>query len=143
MNRRLKTGFIAGSLGAIILVVVMYLMKAAGMGEPGFVGMYKAMFGANPPADQFIAAGIFIISGGIWGIVFAYFIKRPTILKGILFGLLPTLWLWIVVNAVIGKPLFNNFDPKGLILPMIFNMLIWGSFVGWYMKRKSSWFSNF
>ncbi len=136
MNRRLSQGFIAGALGAVILVIVMYIMKVAGMGEPGFVGMYRAQFGSNPPADQFIAAILFIIAGGIWGLIFALLVKHPTVLKGFLFGLLPSLWLWVVVNGYLGKPLFNGFAVKGLVLPVIFNMVIWGSFIGWYLARR-------
>jgi hypothetical protein len=136
MKHSLTAGFIGGCLGAIILAAIMYIMKAAGMGDPGFVGMYRATIGSNPPADEIIAAILFIISGGIWGLIFSWLVKRPTVLKGILFGFLPTLWLWVVVNAVIGKPLFNGFDLKGIIAPLIFNMLIWGSILGWYTSRK-------
>jgi hypothetical protein len=136
MKHPLATGFIGGCLGAIILVAVMYIMKAAGSGDPGFVSMYRSTIGSNPPSDEIIAAILFIISGGIWGLIFSLFVKRPTISKGILFGLLPTLWLWVVVNAFLGKPLFNGFNLKGIILPLIFNMLIWGSVLGWYTSRK-------
>ena len=136
MNNRLSTGFIGGCIGAIILVVIMYILQALGMGEPGFIGMYRGMFGENPPADQFIAAILFIISGGIWGLLFGLLVKDPTVLKGMLFGILPSLWLWIVVNAVLGKPMFNGFTTKGLLMPFIFNVVIWGTFIGWYMSAR-------
>ncbi|MEO5908716.1 MAG: hypothetical protein ABIR50_09070 [Ginsengibacter sp.] len=136
MKHSLATGFIGGCLGAIVLVIIMYIMKAAGMGDPGFVGTYRATIGSNPPADQIIAALLFIISGGIWGLIFTWLIKKPTVLKAILFGFLPTLWLWVAVNAFMGKPLFNGFELKGIIVPLIFNMLIWGSILGWYVSGK-------
>jgi hypothetical protein len=63
-------------------------------------------------------------------------VKSPTVFKGILFGILPNLWLWIVVNSVLGKPLFNGFSLMGILGPVIFNMLIWGSILGWYSYRK-------
>jgi len=137
MNNRFVQGFIAGALGAVILVIIMYVMKVANMGNPGFVNLYRSTFGSNPPTDQIIAAILFIISGGIWGVVFALLVKKPTVLKGFLFGLLPSLWLWIVVNSVVGKPLFNGFTVKGILMPLIFNMVIWGCFIGWYMSRKA------
>lgn len=137
MNSRLMQGFVAGAVGAIILAVVMYIMKAIGMGDPAFVGMYQAAFGANPPMDQVIGAIIFIISGGVWGIIYALLVKNATVLNGFLFGILPTLWLWTAVNAYLDKPLFNGFAAKGLLMPIIFNMVIWGTYVGWYMSRKS------
>lgn len=136
MKHRLLTGFIAGCLGAIILGIIMYILMAAGMGEPAFVKMYHGTFGVHSAADQVIAAILFIISGGIWGLIFTWLIKKPTVLNGMLFGFLPTLWLLIVVNAVIGQPLFNGFHAKGIIMPIIFNVVIWGSFVGWYVSRR-------
>lgn len=138
MNNRLAQGFIAGAIGAIILAVIMYIMKAAGMGEPGFVQMYQGAFGGpNPPTDQILGAILFIISGGIWGAIYALLVKHATVLNGFLFGILPTLWLWVAVNAFLKKPLFNGFDVKGLVLPLIFNMVIWGSFIGWYMSKRN------
>lgn len=137
MNNRILQGFIAGCLGAVILVVIMYILQAMGMGDPAFTGMYKAQFGPNPPGGAFLAAILFIISGGIWGLIYALIIKNSTVLKGFLFGILPTLWLLIVINAVIGKPLFNDFKLMGIIMPVIFNMVVWGCFIGWYVDRNS------
>lgn len=37
MNPRFKDGCTAGILGAAILVAIMYVMTAMGMGNPGFV----------------------------------------------------------------------------------------------------------
>lgn len=138
MRSRILTGFIAGFLGAVILVIIMFTLKATGFEDPGFVGMYRSTFGAHPPLDQVIAALLFSISGGIWGLIFAILVRYPTIFKGILFGLLPTLWLWVVLNAYFGKPMFNGFTAKGLLMPVVFNMLIWGSFVGWYTYKRRS-----
>lgn len=137
MKSWLGQGFVAGALGAVILVVIMYLLQSLGQGTPGFIGMYEGAFGPNPPGGQVMAAILFILSGGIWGLIYAALVKHPTVLNGFLFGILPTLWLWIAVNAFIGKPLFNDFAPKGLILPLIFNMVVWGCFVGWYMSRRT------
>lgn len=137
MKSSLTTGFIGGCLGAIILAGIMYIGKATDLaGDPGFVTMYRSTIGTHSSADEFLAALLFIISGGIWGAVFSALVKNPTVLKGILFGFLPTLWLWVAVNAVMGAPLFNGFGLKGIILPLIFNMLVWGSILGWYTSRK-------
>ncbi len=100
--------------------------------------MYRSTFAANQPIDHFIAAILFIISGGIWGVVFGLLVKYATIIKGMLFGILPTLWLWVAVNGFLGNPLFNGFEAKGLILPILFNVVIWGSFIGWYMAKKNN-----
>ena len=135
MKHALKVGFVGGSIGAVVLALITYAMQAAGKGEPPFVSTYRATVGIHP-ADQLVAVILFIISGGIWGLIFTWMVKRPTILKGMLFGLLPNLWLWIVVNAAVGKPLFNDFSLIGILGPVIFNMLIWGGILGWYAAKK-------
>jgi hypothetical protein len=135
MKHSFKVGFIGGCLGAIVLAIIFYIMQAMGKGIPGFVSTYRATIGIHP-ADQVVALILFIMSGGIWGLIFAWMVKRPSILKGILFGILPNLWLWIVVNGALGKPLFNGFSLMGILGPVIFNMLIWGSILGWYVSKK-------
>ena len=135
MKHPLKIGFIGGCLAAIVLAIISYIMQVAGKSIPPFVSTYRATIGTHP-ADQVVALILFIISGGIWGLIFTWMVKRPTILKGILFGLFPNLWLWIVVNGALGKPLFNDFSLMGIVGPVIFNMLLWGSILGWYASRK-------
>lgn len=139
MGRSIPAGFIAGALGAFILVIIFYILKWTGMGgEPGFVSLYRSAFVATPkpPGDEIIAAFLFLISGGFWGIVYVLLVKQSTVIKGFLFGLLPTLWMLIVVPLVMDAPLFNGFTAKGILMPLIFNMVIWGSFIGWYLSRK-------
>lgn len=136
MKRALRTGFIGGCIGAVVLAVITYLLEATGKGgTPPFVSMYADTIGTHP-AYQIVALILFIISGGIWGLIFTWIVRRPTILKGILFGLLPNLWIWLAIDSYFGKPLFNGFTPMGIIGPVIFNMLIWGSILGWYTSRK-------
>lgn len=132
MSNRLSVGFTGGVLGALALVLVMYAMDFAGFDRPAFVEMYQAVFGANPPMDHIISAILFLISGGIWGMIFAALVKYPTTLKGFLFGILPTLFLWVVINPLIGEPMFNDFTFVGIIMPILFNMVIWGTFIGVY-----------
>ena len=135
MKYRLKIGFIGGSIGAIVLAIITYVMQATGQSIPPFVSTYRATIGTHA-GDQLIAVILFIISGGIWGLIFTWLVKKTTILKGILFGILPNLWLWTVVNMAVGKPLFNGFSLPGILIPVIFNMLIWGSILGWYASSK-------
>jgi hypothetical protein len=137
MNNYFTKGFIGGCLGAIVLAVIMYVLKAAGQGDPAFVNIYHEMFVASPtpPGDHIISVILFVLSGGVWGVIYALFIKQPSFFNGFLFGFLPTLWMWIAVNAVIGKPLFNSFEVKGILMPLIFNMLIWGCFIGWFLHK--------
>lgn len=135
MKHALKIGFIGGCIGAVVLAVLAYLMQAGGKGVPPFVAMYSVTIGAHP-GYQIVALLLFIISGGIWGLIFTWMVKRPTILKGILFGLAPNLWIWLAIDGFLGKPLFNGFKLMGIVGPIVANMLIWGSILGWYTSRK-------
>jgi hypothetical protein len=115
----------------------MYVMYWTGLGgPPAFVGTYEAVFGANDALAQVIAAILFAISGGIWGAIFGVLVSDPTPLKGALFGILPTLWVWLVMPLFTGSPLFNGFTTKGLLMPLLFNVVIWGTFVGWYCDQR-------
>ncbi|HEY5372005.1 MAG TPA: hypothetical protein VIJ75_23740 [Hanamia sp.] len=135
MKHALKTGFIGGSIGAVVLAVIAYIMQLTNNTVPPFVAMYSATIGAHP-GYQVVAFILFIISGGIWGLIFTWIVKRPTVLKGILFGLLPNLWIWLVIDSYFGRPLFNGFTLMGIVGPIVSNMLIWGGILGWYASRK-------
>ena len=139
MNTRksVRIYFFAAFYGALILIGIMYLLKITGLaGSPGFVTIYHAIFGEYVPVvDHLIAAFLFAISGGIWGIVFRL-VPNPSPLKGMVFGLAPSLWLWVVVVPSIGGAFFNGFALKGIFMPLLFNCIIWGSFVGWYVRKQ-------
>lgn len=136
MQPRLRQGFVAGFLGAIILIVIMAIMQLAMGSPPGFVNIYNATIGGGGPTTSWIIGAIlFAISGGIWGFIYAALVSRSTVGKGMAFGILPTLWLWLVVAPVIGQPVFFGFAPRQLIMPFIFNVVIWGAFIGWYCSR--------
>jgi len=136
-NSRFGAGFVAGTVGGGILVVLMYILSWTGLaGDPGFVGTYHTVFGTVAPIDHLFAALLFMISGGIWGGIFTSLVRRPTPLYGAVFALAPTLWTWLVVAPMNGKPLFNGFAAKGILFPLLFNVVVWGTFVGWYCGRR-------
>lgn len=137
MNNITK-GFIAGAIGAVILAAIMFVMFLANLGDaPAFVAMYRKMAGENVPLDYILGTLGFIGAGGIWGAIYALVVKKPTVINGMLFGFLPTLFLWLVISPLMSGEVFNGFAAKGLIMPVIFNVLIWGSFVGWYLSRRT------
>lgn len=136
MEKRINQGFIAGLLGAVILTVLAYLLQAVGgIGTPGFTATYRAIYGDHGFIDHLAAVVLFVLSGAAWGAVFGWLVTGPTVLKGALFGFIPSLWLWLVVAPATGQPLFNGFSLQGLLLPILFNVVVWGSFVGWYSQR--------
>ncbi len=134
---KLLAGFLAGVLGAIILMVLLYLMQATGLsGPPGFVSICRAIVGARPPFDHILGAIGFALAGGMWGSIFAALFPNPTIVKGMAYGVVPTLFLWLVISPAMGQGFFNGFTAKGICMPLIFNVLIWGGFIGWYCGRS-------
>ena len=137
MNNVTK-GFIAGAIGALILSAIMFMMFFANLGDaPGFVAIHRKMFGESVPLDYILGTIGFTIAGGIWGAIYSLIVKNPSVISGMLYGFVPTLFLWLIISPLMSGAFFNGFAAKGLIMPMIFNVVIWGSFVGWYLSRKS------
>jgi ammonia channel protein AmtB len=137
MNKITK-GFVAGVIGALILAAIMFLMFSVNLGgAPGFVGIHRKMFGESVPIDYILGTFGFAVAGGIWGAIYAAVIKNPKVVSGMLYGFVPTLFLWLVISPLMSGALFNGFAAKGLIMPVIFNVVIWGGFVGCFLSRKS------
>ena len=135
---RTRTGFVAGTLGALVLVALFYLQWAAGLGgPPGFVGNFRALVGELGAFDHVLGAALFALSGGVWGAVYGWLVVRSAVWKGMAFAVLPTLWFWVAVAPATGKPLFLGGDPKGLGLSLFFNVVVWGAFLGWTCARPS------
>ena len=134
MQSRLWSGFIGGALGSVFITAIMLVMFAIGGVTPMFMSTFNATFGPSSSVVAGLAGGaLFVLSGALWGVPFAALVRAPTIWKGIAFGLVPALWLWLVVApAMLGKPAFFGFALPKLILPFVFNCLVWGTTVGWY-----------
>ncbi len=132
------TGAAAGAIGAAVLAAILYTAFWTGiMPAPNFVAAERAWLGARSPAlDHLLGAAGFLLAGALWGALFGLIVSRPTVLKGMAFGLLPTLFLWLVMAPALGQPAFNGFRAEGILLPILFNVLIWGTILGYLC---SSW----
>ena len=83
MNTRIKTGFVAGALGALVLVALFYAQWAAGLGGvPGFVGNYQATFGTRGASDHVLGVLLFAASGGVWGAIYGALVSPLGRLEG-------------------------------------------------------------
>lgn len=134
MYSRLQSGFVGGALGSVFIAAIMLAMFVVAGTPPMFMATFNATLGPASPIVAGLAGGaLFVLSGALWGVPFAALVRTPTIGKGIAFGLVPALWLWVVVAPVmLGKPVFFGFALPKLILPFVFNCLVWGTTVGWY-----------
>ena len=86
--------------------------------------------GVHGVLDHCVAIAASLIAGVLWGVLFGLLFKRPTAAKGMLFGLLPTLLFWFVVAPLTGQAPFAPGHRAGLLLPLLFNSIIWGGILG-------------
>lgn len=138
MQERLRIGFIAGALDSLAITVIMLLMQLAMGATPMFVGPYQSVFGPSSlVVAEFVGGVLFVLSGVVWGALFTALVKQPTLAKGMLFGFIPALWLWLVVAPfMLGQPAFFGFQGPKLVMPFIFNVIVWGSVTGWYSAEQ-------
>lgn len=144
MQSRLQSGFVGGALGSVFITAIMLVMLAIGGVTPMFIATFNATFGPSSSVLAGLGGGaLFVLSGALWGVPFAALVRAPTIWKGIAFGLVPALWLWLFVAPVmLGKPVFFGFAPPKLIMPFVFNCLVWGTTVGWYTPEPKEMVAN-
>jgi hypothetical protein len=138
---RVATGALAGLIGAAAVVVVAYGLHAAGaVAAPSSLSTaVKVMNRPGGGGALGYVAGIFgaLMAGAIWGLLFGLLVRRPTILKGMVFGILPALFQWLVLSPLLGQGLFFSRSGlgSGIGLPLLFNVLIFGSLIGYYCGR--------
>jgi hypothetical protein len=133
---RALTGGIAGALGSVFLAALMYVLFWGNLVTPTFLAAERAWFGQHGLWDHVLGVIGYVVAGGVWGAIFGLLVPRPTMLKGMLFGVLPTLFLWLVVAPLMHQPLFLGGRAPALLLPLLFNVLIWGSYVGRFCERR-------
>lgn len=137
MQSKYRTAFVGGLIGAVAVFAALALLVLIGLiPKAPFVGAYNSTFGASGwIAGTVIGGALFILIGALWAVPFPALFSDPTVGKGILWGIVPTLWNWTFVPAVLtGGALFGGGTAPGLIIPIILNCLIWGSIVGWYCR---------
>ena len=139
MKATFKDAFIGGLIGSLAVTGALALLVVIGMiPKAPFVGAYQSTIGGDWVAATVLGGLLFILFGALWALPFAL-VANPTVLKGIVYGILPTLWAWTFVPGVLtGGALFGGFTALGLLIPIVMNCLIWGSIVGWYCKQHAT-----
>lgn len=140
MSSRLQTSFIGGLLGALITMGLMAIRKALTGTEPIFITAYKNLIAPNATITAaLIGGGLFALSGGLWGLLYGLTITRDRPIKGLLFGTAPAFWLLLVVAPLmLNQPIFFGFAAPEVLPPILFNCLVWGLFVGWYVHHNTA-----
>lgn len=119
---------VAGALG--LLVLLGQIPKAP------FVAAWQGMVGGGWVAAAVLGGAAFIAIGTLWGLLMT-FVPNPTIVKGLLVGIVPTIWALVVWPAIQGNPILADGAPKGILIPVVMNVVIWGSILGWYADRHT------
>src|SRR5688572_5029899 len=134
---RAMAGFLAGAAAAAVLAVVAYLLALAGLGgtTPTFVGASRVWLGQQGAVGHVLGVAGFVLVGGVWGALFGLLVARPTFLKGMLFGILPTLFHWLVLAPLAGAGPFSGGTAGGIILPLVTNVVLWGGLLGYLCER--------
>ncbi len=140
MASRLRAGFLGGTLGALVPAGVMTVRTLLGGPLPLFIKTYRHVFGrASLPEAAVIGGLLFVLSGGAWGALFGEFVSDPSPARGLVYGIAPAFWVFVVVAPVmLDQPIFFGFAAPEIIPPLLFNCLLWGVFVGWFMQRAES-----
>ena len=132
--RDAATGALIGSLavvGAFGLLVPFGIVKVA-----PWVQMWQTFVGGEGWVVPAILGGILFVGIGVlWGLPFK-FVNEPSAFKGMVYGVLPTVWAWSAVPLMLGTAPFGGLDPLAVAIPVIMNCLIWGSILGWWCERK-------
>jgi hypothetical protein len=134
---RAATGFLAGAAAAAVLAAVAYVLALAGGpgSAPSFVAASRVWLGTHGGLDHALGTLGFLVAGGLWGALFALVITRPNVGTGMLFGIVPTVFLWLVVAPLAGAGLFMGGTLGGILLPLLANTLIWGGVLGYLCDR--------
>ena len=133
---RTATGAVVGAGAAGAVTVLAYALAWAGaMLPPPSLALAKSSVGPGGFGPYAIGALAAVLAGAAWGAVFGLLVRRPTILKGMVFGFLPALVQWLVLSPLLGEALFFRGTRAGLFLPVLFNVLLWGGAVGHYCGR--------
>lgn len=126
-------GALIGSLavvGSFGLLVPIGVVKVA-----PWVAMWQTFLGGEDWVVPAIVGGLlFIAIGVLWGLPFA-FVDEPSTFKGVVYGVLPTLWAWTGMPLLMDRPPLGGLDPIGVTLPIVMNCVIWGSILGWWCQR--------
>lgn len=133
---RVLTGGVAGLIGGMIAAALWYALYWTGVASlpPSLaLARWGARFSGTTATLLGLVASVVAAFG--WGALFGLLVRKPTILKGTIFGFLPALFQWLVVAPLSRQPLFFGFTAVAIGLPLLFCVLVWGGITGYFSGR--------
>lgn len=133
---RMITGAVAGLIGSAVAATAWYAIHWAGVAStPPSLVTVSVVMGLTGIAAVALGLIASILAGGFWGGVYGLAVTKPSIPMGMLFGLLPALFQWVVLAPLSRQPLFFGGTAVGIALPVLFCVLVWGGITGYYAGR--------
>jgi len=132
---RAATGFAAGLIAGAIATAAWYALFAMRVSPlPPSLAVARTTAG---PAAASLALGIVgsVVAAAAWGALFGLLVRKPTVLKGMAFGLLPALFQWLVLAPVSHQPMFFGATAAAIGLPVLFCVFVWGGLTGYFAGR--------
>jgi len=132
---RAGVGAIAGLIGGATATAAWYAAFWAGAAAlPPSLAAARTVAAGNGAA---VAVGILgsLVAAAVWGALFGLLVRKPTVLKGMAFGLLPAVFQWLVLAPLSHRPLFFGATAAAILLPILFCVLLWGGITGYYAGR--------
>src|SRR3954462_2430133 len=132
---RAATGALAGLIGGAIATGVWYALFGTGVSPlPPSLAVARSLAG---PGSGSTTMGILgsVIAAAVWGAMFGLVVRKPTVLKGMAFGLLPALFQWLVLARVSHQPYLFGATAAGMGLPLLFCVFVWGGLTGYFAGR--------
>ncbi|WP_412063028.1 hypothetical protein [Rubrivirga sp. IMCC45206] len=137
MTPTLRSALIGAMYGSVAVVGAFGLMVVLGMiPKAPFTAQWQELAGGGWLLATVLGGLTFVAIGTLWGAPFAW-VPRPTMGKAWLWAIVPTLWAVWAWPALTGKPTFAGGDPVGLLIPVVMNVVIWGSILGWVVTRAA------
>lgn len=119
MIRKFSCAYVGGAIGALIDSFNIWIL-----GKTGITALLG--IGLQP---KFVMPWLYprLVWGGIWGLLFMLpFLGKRVFLRGIIFSLVPTAYVFIMVFPSMGKGLFGlGFGTLTPLLVLLLNF-IWG-----------------
>ena len=123
-------------IGATVAAALWYAAYWTGAaGSPPSLATTRGLLGLNGAAANALGLLGSIAAGALWGALFGLLVKKPTILKGMVAGILPAVLQWLVLAPLSHQPLSLGASGAGFALPMLFCVFVWGGLTGYYSGR--------
>jgi hypothetical protein len=133
---RMAAGAVAGLIGGVIAAAVWYGMFWSGVApEPPSLAAARSGAGVSGAVGTMVGVLGSLAAAVAWGALFGLLVRKPSVLKGTLFGVLPALFQWVVLAPLSGNAVFFGASAAAVALPLLFCVFVWGGITGYFAGR--------